>query len=899
MARVFYENLEDEETINPELMQMRAYESFRPMISYLWNAIYAIRNNSWYVAWLEVSAEVVREVKIETGMTSDEKNNEEDERKKIWVRISEPDDYNGVESLLDMFFETVFIYEDTKFRNKIRVLDCIIDSDLLCLERNPKTKEDENFLFLKPNTIGLERQINAIEDLQDSPHPSQRGLLRLLEARDLAIWPEVIQQEPKEWLFLDSKIPGADEQCNFVKIAMGTPDFAILEGPPGSGKTTAIVELILQLVKQGKRVLLCASTHVAVDNVLERIQTEPEVLPVRVGDRIKISPDVRKYQLEEWMETQAEIIIHSLSSMKDLKPSQQELLDIARRRKSERNKDSTFFRLLLESANLVCGTTIGVIRQRDLFEVAKEGRVEPAFDYLILDEASKTQFTEFLVPAVHAKRWIISGDIMQLSPYVETMEVEANVRGILWKDSESDIVYSTFKAKGSEARRGISLLFLSDDMEYLEKVLKQGVFNGCNICVLDERIAIDSEKDLPLEDASGELFRVTNSDELQISKIWSSDVILATNDSIEDWWDLLPYDVKIIGEFDDDSFIGRSLWWKDLAQDAHFEETTWEHEVAWRLVRCHELRFDSMNPKLKRYRKELDDLIPRFISLEERRKMKRKFRGIESIALPSVIEMIQMGFAPKRQLRMETALSSGLPQSVLTNRHVRLSYQHRMHPDISKFSRDRFYDDESLKDPDYIEEQRKWGFSTEISNRRLIWKHVKGNEERPFRNWDEAREVVFQIEKFLEWTKTGETNNRGYWEIAVLTYYRAQERLLKTEIARALRKSPKRVFWHKRSGRNPVRIEICTVDRFQGHEADYVIISLVRTRGVGFLDSPNRLNVALTRGRYQVLIIGDRSNFSRKESARALHILARDEEIVPPFRGYQTRRYQEERRRKR
>ena len=898
MARAFYENLEDEETIDPELMQIRAYESFGPMVSYLWNAIYAIRNNSWYVAWKKAGVEEVREARLELDMNMEsdleDTRNEEKEGKKIWVRISEPDDYKAVESLLDMFFETDFVYEDNRFRrsSRIRVLDCIVDSDLLCLERIPETEEKDKFLYLRPNTIALERQIEAIENLQNEPHPSQRGLLRLLEARDRAYWPEVVQKEPREWFYLDSEKPGTDEQYRFAKIALGTPDFAILEGPPGSGKTTAIVELILQLVKQGKRVLLCASTHVAVDNVLERIQDESEVLPVRVGDKINISPDARKYQLEEWMETQADKIIRALSSKRNLKPSQQELLDMARKRKRERDRDSAFFRLLLESANLVCGTTIGVIRHRDLFHVAKEGRVEPAFDLLILDEASKTQFTEFLVPAVHAKRWIITGDIRQLSPYVETMEVEANVKGILKTDSERDAVYNTFRSRGLDLHRGNPLLVLSDDLEYLNKVLIQGVFTGANVCVLDERITVDSDDELALEDALGELVRVAHSDERRMSKIWSSEIILATSDCIVDWWDYLPHDIKIIGEADSDSLMGRVLWWRSRTQDSHYEETTWEHEVAWRLVRCHELRFDPENPKLKRYRRELDDLIPRFIANEDRSRMKRSFGSIESIALPSVIEMLQQGFSPRKRVRVETALSSGLPKQVLKSRHVKLSYQHRMHPDISMFPRLQFYHEEGLEDPDYMEGQRRWGFSTEIGNRRLIWKHVRGNEERPFRNFSEASEIAHLIQRFLKWADTGETNERGYWEIAVLTYYRAQERLLKSAIAKSLNQTPKRVFWHRRNGRNPVRIEICTVDRFQGHEADYVIISLVRTRGVGFLDSPNRLNVALTRGRYQVLVVGDRRNFSRKKSARALHVLANDEEMAPPYRSYQTRQYQ-------
>lgn len=71
-----------------------------------------------------------------------------------------------------------------------------------------------------------------------------------------------------------------------MKKAIATDDFALLEGPPGSGKTTTILELILQLLKLGKKILLSASTHVAIDNVLERIYNgdiDNNVEALRIG----------------------------------------------------------------------------------------------------------------------------------------------------------------------------------------------------------------------------------------------------------------------------------------------------------------------------------------------------------------------------------------------------------------------------------------------------------------------------------------------------------------------------------------------------------------------------------------------------------------------------------------
>ncbi|MEG0717017.1 MAG: AAA domain-containing protein, partial [Comamonas sp.] len=71
-------------------------------------------------------------------------------------------------------------------------------------------------------------------------------------------------------------------------------------------------------------------------------------------------------------------------------------------------------------------------------------------------------------------------------------------------------------------------------------------------------------------------------------------------------------------------------------------------------------------------------------------------------------------------------------------------------------------------------------------------------------------------------------------------------------------------------------IDLCTVDRFQGHEADLVIITFARAQPTSFLESPNRLNVALTRARYQRVIVGDRIAMQRARGS-VLGVLAANE----------------------
>ena len=60
-------------------------------------------------------------------------------------------------------------------------------------------------------------------------------------------------------------------QRRAVLSALAQPEVAVIHGPPGTGKTTTVLEVILQAVRQGMKVLACAPSNIAVDNMAERL----------------------------------------------------------------------------------------------------------------------------------------------------------------------------------------------------------------------------------------------------------------------------------------------------------------------------------------------------------------------------------------------------------------------------------------------------------------------------------------------------------------------------------------------------------------------------------------------------------------------------------------------------
>ena len=80
-------------------------------------------------------------------------------------------------------------------------------------------------------------------------------------------------------------------QSDIVKNILISNDFYIVHGPPGTGKTTVIIETVNELVKLGEKILLSASSNLAVDLLTEKT-AEKNINVLRIGNPVRISENI-------------------------------------------------------------------------------------------------------------------------------------------------------------------------------------------------------------------------------------------------------------------------------------------------------------------------------------------------------------------------------------------------------------------------------------------------------------------------------------------------------------------------------------------------------------------------------------------------------------------------------
>ncbi|XP_065905889.1 regulator of nonsense transcripts 1-like [Dysidea avara] len=208
------------------------------------------------------------------------------------------------------------------------------------------------------------------------------------------------------------------------------------------------------------------------------------------------------------------------------------------------------------------------------------------------------------------------------------------------------------------------------------------------------------------------------------------------------------------------------------------------------------------------------------------------------------------------------AAKAGLSQSLFERlvclgiRPIRLMVQYRMHPVLSMFPSSVFYDG-TLQNAVSAAERQLPGMDfpwVDMEKPTFFW-CCTGQEEisasgTSYLNRAEAVNVEKVVTRLM---KSGVKPE----QIGVITPYEGQ-RAYVVQYMTSNGSMPQQLYQE---------LEVASVDAFQGREKDFIILSCVRSnehQGIGFLNDPRRLNVALTRAKYGVIVIGNAKVLSKQ-----------------------------------
>ncbi|ASI98300.1 IGHMBP2 family helicase [Thermococcus celer] len=298
-------------------------------------------------------------------------------------------------------------------------------------------------LDLYANDITFKRWLENLDNLREG---GRRALEFYLGLRE----PEGSEEVPFEPF--DRSLNASQRRA--ISKALGSPDFFLVHGPFGTGKTRTLVELIRQEVERGNKVLATAESNVAVDNLVERL-VDSGVGVVRVGHPSRVSRGLHETTLA-YLITQHELYgelrelyatAQSLKEKRDTftKPapryrrglSDREILRLASKGVGTRGVPARLIREMAEWIKLNEGVRKAfddamkleeriareIIGEADVVLTTNSSAALDVVDYAdydvaVIDEATQATIPSVLIPINRAKRFVLGGDHRQLPPTI-------------------------------------------------------------------------------------------------------------------------------------------------------------------------------------------------------------------------------------------------------------------------------------------------------------------------------------------------------------------------------------------------------------------------------------------------------------------------------------------------
>lgn len=257
--------------------------------------------------------------------------------------------------------------------------------------------------------------------LQKMPESEHSTLMRVLFGQSSAVTVQP-RDMAKDLEWMDPSLN--DSQKEAIKFALASSEVALIHGPPGTGKTHTLIELIRQCLKQGLRLLVCGPSNISVDNIVERLA--PHKVPmVRLGHPARLLPGVLNHSLDILTRTS-----DAAALVKDIRNEMDDKQASIRKTRNGRERKAIYGEikeLRKEYRQREAKCVDGLVRESKVVLATLHGAggfhlKNQHFDIVVLDEASQALEAQCWVPLLSsgASKLILAGDHLQLPPTIKS-----------------------------------------------------------------------------------------------------------------------------------------------------------------------------------------------------------------------------------------------------------------------------------------------------------------------------------------------------------------------------------------------------------------------------------------------------------------------------------------------